>query len=80
MGNEAWRERADRIDRQTAFIRELQAQAKIRAAEAKKQRKKDDASLKKVAELSADTHERIRNLLKIVQSRHSPPTQNSETV
>lgn len=71
MGNEDWRERADRIDKQIAFIRELQAQAKIRAAEAKKVKKRDDERLNKEAELGADTHEWIRNLLKIVQSRQT---------
>jgi hypothetical protein len=40
MSDEDWRERAAHVDRQIAFISELQAQAKIRAAEAKKQQKK----------------------------------------
>jgi DNA-binding transcriptional regulator YiaG len=67
MSGEDWRERAAYVHRQIAFIRELLARDKIRAAEGKRQKKKDDERLKKVVELSADTHQRIRNLLKIVQ-------------
>jgi hypothetical protein len=56
LSDEDWRERSAHVGRQIAFLRELLAQVKIRAAEAKKQQEKHDARLKKVAELSADTH------------------------
>ncbi|HEY6242384.1 MAG TPA: hypothetical protein VIX17_00475 [Pyrinomonadaceae bacterium] len=74
MSNEAWRERAERIERTIAFIVEQQAQAEVRAAQADERSKQADERSKqaderwkKADERWASTEGGIRALLAIAE-------------
>ncbi|HLA13158.1 MAG TPA: hypothetical protein VJ023_21420 [Pyrinomonadaceae bacterium] len=67
MSSEDWRERAERIERQMAFILEQQAQAEVRWGKADERWAQADERWARADERWARTEESIRALLKIAE-------------
>ncbi|MCA1574127.1 MAG: hypothetical protein LC770_06235 [Acidobacteria bacterium] len=67
MSSEDWRERAERIERQMAFIVEQQAQSEVRSAKADERWAQADERWAQADERWARTEEGIRALLAIAE-------------